>query len=43
MRAVLSLLKEIATELRVGGTYELMMESSLIYSDVNQWFTGTKA
>jgi len=40
MRAVLSLLKKIARELRVSGTYELMMDSSLTYSEVNQWFTA---
>jgi len=43
MRAVLSLLRKIARELRVSGTYELMMESSITYSEVNQWLTGTKA
>ena len=39
MRAVLSLLRKIATELRVSGAYELMMESSITYSEVNRWFT----
>jgi len=39
MRAVLSLLRRIASELRVSGTYELMMDSSITYSEVNQWFT----
>ena len=39
MRAVLSLLRKIACELRVSGTYELMMESSITYSEVNRWFT----
>lgn len=43
MRAVLSSLRKIARELRVSGTYELMMESSITYSEVNQWFTGTQA
>jgi len=42
MRAVLSSLRKIARELRESGTYELMMESSISYSEVNQWFTGTK-
>jgi len=42
MRAVLSLLREIARELRMSGTYELMMKSSISYSEVNQWFTGMK-
>ena len=43
MRAVLSLLRKIATELRVSGTYELMMESSITYSEVNQWFTRAQS
>ena len=43
MRAVLSSLRKIARELRVRGTYQLMTESSITYSEVNQWFTGTKA
>ena len=40
MRAVLSLLRKIATELKVSGTYTQMMQSSISYSDVNQWFKG---
>ena len=43
MRAVLSSLRKIARELRVRGTFQLMTESSITYSEVNQWFTGTKA
>jgi len=39
MRAVLSLLRKIAKELMTTGTYKLMSESSVTYSDVNQWFT----
>lgn len=39
MRAVLSLLRKIAKELMTTGTYKLMMESSISYSEVNQWFT----
>lgn len=42
MRAVLSLLKEIAREVNVEGTYELMSESSISYSEMNQWFLGRK-
>lgn len=38
MRAVLSLLREIARELASSGTYELMAQSSMSYADVNQWF-----
>ncbi len=39
MRAVLSLLRKIAKELMTTGTYTLMTESSITYSEVNQWFT----
>ena len=39
MRAVLTLLRNIAEELIVKGTYQLMSESSISYSDINQWFT----
>lgn len=39
MRAVLSLLRKIAKELMIEGTYKLMMESSISYSEVNKWFT----
>lgn len=38
MRAVLSLLRKIAQELMTTGTYTLMAESSISYSEVNQWF-----
>jgi len=38
MRAVLSLLREIARELKESGTYGLMSESSISYDEVNQWF-----
>lgn len=38
MRAVLSLLRQIAKELTMKGTYKLMMESSISYSEVNKWF-----
>jgi len=39
MRAVLSLLRKIAKELMTTGTCKLMSESSITYSEVNQWFT----
>ncbi len=39
MRAVLSFLRKLAKELMTTGTYKLMTESSISYSDVNQWFT----
>ncbi|MCA1899864.1 MAG: isocitrate lyase/phosphoenolpyruvate mutase family protein [Chloroflexi bacterium] len=39
MRAALSLLRKIAKELMIEGTYKLMMESSISYSEVNKWFT----
>jgi 2-methylisocitrate lyase-like PEP mutase family enzyme len=43
MRAVLSLLRKIAKELMTTGTYKLMTESSISYSEVNQWFNrGTR-
>lgn len=42
MRAVLSLLRKIARELMTTGTYKLMSESSISYSEVNQWFSARK-
>jgi 2-methylisocitrate lyase-like PEP mutase family enzyme len=39
MRAMLSLLREIARELKATGTYRLMSESTISYDEVNQWFT----
>lgn len=39
MRAVLTQLRKIAKELMTTGKYTLMAESSITYSDVNQWFT----
>jgi 2-methylisocitrate lyase-like PEP mutase family enzyme len=39
MRAVLSLLRKIANELMTAGTYKLMSESSISYSEVNGWFS----
>jgi len=39
MRAALSQLRKIAKELMTTGTYDLMSESSITYSEVNQWFT----
>ena len=42
MRAVLSLLRKIAKELMTAGTYKLMSESSISYSEVNQWFSERK-
>ncbi len=38
MRAVLSLLREIARELYHPGTYERMSKSSISYAEVNEWF-----
>jgi 2-methylisocitrate lyase-like PEP mutase family enzyme len=38
MRAVLSVLRDIARELMTAGTYRRMTEASLTYADVNQWF-----
>lgn len=38
MRAVLSLLRKIAKEMTTMGTYTLMSESTITYSEVNQWF-----
>ncbi|MBI3788191.1 MAG: isocitrate lyase/phosphoenolpyruvate mutase family protein [Ignavibacteriales bacterium] len=43
MRAVLSLLRKIAKELMTAGTYKLMADSSVTYSEVNQWFTREKS
>jgi len=40
MRAVLSLLRDIARELKETGTYKLMSESSISYDEVNQWFSS---
>jgi 2-methylisocitrate lyase-like PEP mutase family enzyme len=39
MRALLSLLREIARELINTGSYNLMSKSSITYSEVNQWFS----
>jgi 2-methylisocitrate lyase-like PEP mutase family enzyme len=39
MRALLSLLRKMAKELMTAGTYELMMKSTISYSEVNKWFT----
>jgi len=38
MRAVLSLLREIAREWTEGGTFEKMSESTLSYEELNGWF-----
>ena len=38
MRAVLSLLRKIAKEWTTTGTYKLMSESTITYSEVNRWF-----
>ena len=40
MRAVLTLLRKIAKEWTTTGTYKLMAESTITYSEVNQWFSG---
>lgn len=42
MRALLSVLREIAKELRTTGTYTLMSKTSFSYSDVNQLLTRGK-
>jgi 2-methylisocitrate lyase-like PEP mutase family enzyme len=42
MRAVLSVLRRIARELKSAGTYTLMMDSSISYAEVNNWFTRKK-
>jgi 2-methylisocitrate lyase-like PEP mutase family enzyme len=38
MRAALSLIRKIARELLETGTYKLMSEASITYSEVNRWF-----
>ena len=38
MRAILSMLREIARELKATGTYGLMSESTISYGEVNRWF-----
>ena len=40
MRAVLSLLRQIAKELAESGTYKLMSEASISYDEVNEWFSN---
>lgn len=40
MRALLSHLRKIARELRSSGTYTLITDASISYSEVNQWFTA---
>ena len=42
MRAMLSFLRRIAREFMTKGTYELMSESFITYSDVNEWFMPKK-
>jgi len=39
MRATLSLLRDIAREIKKEGTFKLMTDSTITYSEVNQWFT----
>lgn len=43
MRALLTLLKGIAKELMTAGTYKLMAESTISYSEVNKWFTPERS
>jgi len=43
MRAVLSLLRKIARELMTAGTYRLMTDASITYSEVNGWFSGDRS
>ena len=43
MRALLSLLREIARELKTTGTYRRMSESTLTYREVNTWFEGARS
>jgi 2-methylisocitrate lyase-like PEP mutase family enzyme len=40
MRVVLSLLRDIAAEIRSEGTFELMSTESISYDDINKWFSG---
>jgi 2-methylisocitrate lyase-like PEP mutase family enzyme len=40
MRVVLSLLRDIAAEIRSEGTFELMSAESISYNDINEWFSG---
>jgi len=42
MRAVFSLLRKIANELKMSGTYNAMTESSLSYPEINKWFKRKK-
>jgi len=42
MRAALSLLRNMSREIRKEGTFNLMTDSSISYSDVNQWFSTKK-
>ena len=39
MRAALGLLREIAREISLKGSFELMSDESISYNDVNSWFT----
>jgi len=39
MRATLGLLREIAREIRSQGSFELMSDDSISYSEVNSWFS----
>jgi 2-methylisocitrate lyase-like PEP mutase family enzyme len=39
MRATLSLLRDMAREIKKEGSFKLMTDSTINYSDVNQWFT----
>lgn len=40
MRVLLSLLREIASEIRTKGTFESMSNESVSYSEVNSWFAS---
>jgi len=40
MRAVLSLLRDVAAEIRSKGTFELMSNESISYDDINEWYSG---
>lgn len=38
MRAALTLIRRMSQELLTSGTYNMMMDSTISYSDVNNWF-----
>lgn len=42
MRAALSLLRDMSREIIDKGTYKLMTDASITYSEVNQWFSRSE-